>query len=161
MRRMLVSLTALCLVVLSSACATTTTIKTDPPGGVVFDENGNQLGATPYEYTSKTWKTDQDKLVIKKSGFKDQVLLLERSDVAVGPLVGAIAMICCGVPFLSTVVIGGGLIAGGIVVILAGGFNYPAETVVVMKPAADASPDPAPLVPPAIKEDEVPLSLLF
>lgn len=145
---------------LSSACATTTNIVSQPPGAKVYDAVGTELGTTPFAYTSESWKTTKDVLELKKPGYVPKKVALERSAINLGPFVGGIVLAACGVPMLSTIIIGGGMIAGGVVLILAGGWNYPEETAVELERGGGGG-DVGPAIRPRVVKHATPVAMAY
>ena len=104
--------------VVTSACATTTTITTEKPGAkVIRQSDKTELGVTPYEHTSQIWLWESEKLdVVDKRG-NVATVELKRSEVDMVPMAGGACLTLTGC----------GAIAG-IPLILAGGMILPKET---------------------------------
>ena len=80
------------LVAMLSACATTTTIKSRPPGARVYVDE-QYLGETPVEFTDSSPFWSKRALVLKKEGYADKSLLLRKDEMRVGPLIGTIVIL--------------------------------------------------------------------
>ena len=74
---------------LVSACATSTTIRSVPPGARAYVDE-QLLGETPLRFSDSSvfWRKRQ--LVLKKPGYQEKAVLLRKDDLRVGPLIGTI-----------------------------------------------------------------------
>lgn len=123
-RRPLLALFAAVTVFAASSCATTTRIVSDPEGAEVLDKDKKVLGTTPYDYTTKEWIWEGEKLTLRK-GEATKEIEIKRSEVDLLPMVGGVCLSLTGA----------GCIVG-VPLILAGGMKAPAETKVEIKPEA-------------------------
>jgi hypothetical protein len=142
-------LASVLLVLTVFGCATATQIVSEPPGAKVYDQGGTELGATPFEYKTSAWLWETNTLTLKKDGYQEKKIDVKRNEFDVMPALGSIALCVC----LSPTGIGW---VAGVVLFLAGGMKYPAETKVTLDPAGAApattpgagSDVPAPLACP-------------
>jgi hypothetical protein len=119
--RPLLALFAAVTVFAASSCATTTRIVSDPEGAQVLDKDKKVLGTTPYDYTTKEWIWEGEKLTLKK-GDATKEIEIKRSEVDLAPMIGGVCLTLLG----PTCIV-------GIPLILAGGMKAPAETKVEIK----------------------------
>lgn len=142
-------LASVLLVLSVFGCATATQIVSEPPGAKVYDKGGTELGATPLEYKTSAWLWETNTLTLKKDGYADKSVDVKRNELDLMPTLGAAGLALC------TWWTGLGLL-GGVLVFLAGGMKYPAETKVTLDPGGVApastpgagSDVPAPLACP-------------
>lgn len=74
--------------ILFSQCASRTIINSTPQGAEVF-VNGEFRGTTPYEYSDTKIMFSTTSLTLKKSGFEEMHVMLQRNEsVDVGPIIG-------------------------------------------------------------------------
>ncbi|MBN2360922.1 MAG: hypothetical protein JXR83_15810 [Deltaproteobacteria bacterium] len=133
-------LASLLLVLAAFGCATATQIISEPPGAKVYDKSGTELGTTPFEYKTSVWLWETNTLTLKKDGYQDKNADVKRNEIDIMPALGSVGMAVC----LSWTGLG---LIGGVVLFLAGGMKYPAETKVTLDPATGA-PAPAPEAAP-------------
>jgi hypothetical protein len=118
---------------LGAGCATTTMVVTEKPGAKVFNKDGKELGATPYNLEAKTWLWESTPLVVKQDG-KQRDIEVKRSEIDILPTVGS----ACGFVLC---------FPAGIAGFLAGGMKFPTETKVDMAQAGPAAAPSAPAAP--------------
>ncbi len=84
MKRLL-ALTLVCVSI--SACATSTTIKSIPPGARAYVDQ-RFIGETPVKFSDSSVFWTKRRLVLKKEGYLDAEIGLRKDKVRVVPLVG-------------------------------------------------------------------------
>ena len=124
-------LASLALILTTMACATATQIVSDPPGAKAYDKNNTELGTTPFEYKTSAWLWETNTVELKKDGYAAKKVDVKRNEIDMVPAIGSVALALC------TAWSGLGLVAG-VVLFLAGGMKYPAETKVTLDPAGGA-----------------------
>ena len=127
--------------VLSTGCATTTKIVSEPPGAEVYDSKAGKdakpLGKTPMSYEYKGWIWESQQLKVQAPGHKAKTVEIKRNEIDLLPTVGAVCL--CLTPLLCTQI-------GGIALFVAGGMKLPAETKVKLdREAAPAEPAAPPV----------------
>lgn len=100
-----------------SGCATTTEIVTATPGAtIVREKDGEELGVTPYSYTTTMWIWESEKLTVTSVAGEEKTIEMKRAtEVDPLPMVGGVCLSVCLV---------------GIPVILAAGMKLPETTTV-------------------------------
>ena len=86
MRRMI---SLVLVVAITSGCAATTTINSVPPGATASID-GRLLGQTPVRYSDSSVFWNKHELVLAMAGYNDKRVRLEKTEVRVGPLIGAL-----------------------------------------------------------------------
>ncbi|HZH79490.1 MAG TPA: PEGA domain-containing protein [Archangium sp.] len=69
---------ALFLVLLSTGCASTTVIRSDPSGATVKSRSGEVLGRTPYEHSDSATVNHTESFVLELEGYKPQYVTIKR-----------------------------------------------------------------------------------
>ena len=85
--RSLLALTLICAILVG--CATTTTIKTIPPGARAYVDD-QLLGETPVEFSDSSAFWTRRRLVLSKDGHRDKEVRLRKDRLRTGPLIGTI-----------------------------------------------------------------------
>ena len=86
----------LLVVCFTFGCSSTTLIKTDPPGAMLYVDNV-RLGITPYSYEDpSTFFTTARPIVLKKEGYKNFDTTIRKTDISVGRAIGGCF---CGFPW--------------------------------------------------------------
>jgi len=124
-------LAAVLLVLSAFGCATATQIVSEPPGAKVFDKGGTELGTTPFEYKTSAWLWETNTLTLKKDGYQEKNVDVKRNELDIVPTLGAVGLFFC----FSWTMVG---LPAGVLLFLAGGMKYPAETKVTLDPAGAA-----------------------
>lgn len=75
MRRLM---SALLLVVVSTGCASTAVIRSDPSGATVRSRSGELLGKTPYEHSDSAMVNHTESFVVEMEGFKPEYVTIKR-----------------------------------------------------------------------------------
>jgi hypothetical protein len=69
---------AVLLVVLSTGCASTTVIRSDPSGATVRSRSGEVLGKTPYEHSDSAMVNHTESFVIDLEGHEPEYVTIKR-----------------------------------------------------------------------------------
>ncbi len=72
-----------------SACTTSTTIKSIPPGARAYIDQ-RLLGETPVKFSDSSAFWTKRRLVLKMDGWEDTEFILRKNELRVGPLIGTI-----------------------------------------------------------------------
>lgn len=71
-------LSVLLLVVLSTGCASTTVIRSDPSGARVKSRAGELLGRTPYEYSDSATANHRESFVLELEGYSPEYITIRK-----------------------------------------------------------------------------------
>ena len=71
-------MSALLLVVLTTGCASTTMIRSDPSGATVRSRSGELLGKTPYEHSDSATVNHTESFVLELEGFEPEYVTIKR-----------------------------------------------------------------------------------
>jgi len=69
---------ALLLVVLTTGCASTTVIRSDPSGATVRSRSGEVLGKTPYEHSDSAMVNHSESFVVELEGYETEYVTIKR-----------------------------------------------------------------------------------
>jgi hypothetical protein len=69
---------ALLLVVLTTGCASTTVIRSDPSGATVRSRSGELLGRTPYEHSDSAMVNHAESFVVELEGYEPEYVTIKR-----------------------------------------------------------------------------------
>jgi hypothetical protein len=75
MRRLV---SVLLLVVLSTGCASTAVIRSDPSGATVRSRSGEVLGKTPYEHSDSAMVNHTESFVVEMEGYQPEYVTIRR-----------------------------------------------------------------------------------
>jgi hypothetical protein len=75
---MLRKLSALLLVVLTTGCASTTVIRSNPSGATVSSRSGEVLGRTPYEHSDSAMVNHSESFVVELEGYEPGYVTIKR-----------------------------------------------------------------------------------
>jgi len=84
-----------CVVVASamvSACATTTTINSRPPGARVYVED-QYLGDTPVPFSDSSAFWTKRTAVLKEDGYQDKTVVLKKNELRTDTLIGTVFLL--------------------------------------------------------------------
>ncbi len=88
--RQLLSLLLACTML--SACATSTTIRSQPLGAKAYVDE-QYLGETPVRFSDSSPFWTKRQLLLKKDGYQDKSVPLSKNELRVGPLIGTILVL--------------------------------------------------------------------
>ncbi|WP_375766690.1 PEGA domain-containing protein [Archangium gephyra] len=69
---------ALLLVVITTGCASTTVIRSDPSGATVRSRSGEVLGKTPYEHSDSAMVNHSESFVVELEGYETEYVTIKR-----------------------------------------------------------------------------------
>ncbi|MFE8596676.1 peptidase associated/transthyretin-like domain-containing protein [Archangium violaceum] len=75
---MLRKMSALLLIVLTTGCASTTMIRSDPSGATVRTRSGEVLGRTPYEHSDSAMVNHAESFVVDLEGYEPEYVTIKR-----------------------------------------------------------------------------------
>jgi hypothetical protein len=75
---MLRMMSALLLVVITTGCASTTVIRSDPSGATVRSRSGELLGKTPYEHSDSATVNHTESFVLELEGYEPEYVTIKR-----------------------------------------------------------------------------------
>lgn len=110
-------------VVLCSACASTTTIRSFPHGAKIKNESGHVVGVTPYEHTDSAIVNHAEKFVVEKEGFETEYVTIRKDQPNVLRIAGGVL---------------GGIFIPPVFATLLWATDYKSEYSVQLSPAKDA-----------------------
>ena len=100
MRKALTLMTAFVFLLGCLGCASSTFIKSIPPGAKLYID-GQVKGETPYTYTDRSIAGTWRNLTLKKEGYKDFSGHIKRDELSVVALVGGIFLVKLSSGFLN------------------------------------------------------------
>lgn len=76
------------VLVISTGCASSTVIRSHPPGATVRSQTGAVLGKTPYVHSDTQIAGHTERLVVEMAGYEDRQIAVSRDDWNTGRLLG-------------------------------------------------------------------------
>lgn len=75
------------LIALSTGCASTTVIRSEPSGAVVKDRLGRVVGKTPYVYSDTEMVNHTERFTVEMPGYERQEVVARRDRANVGNII--------------------------------------------------------------------------